>query len=490
MVVFRQFILKSFTVLKDYFVNSYNATDYPETLFQEANEQCRIFFVPYSVVLFGVWFPYLRIDAALFPEEPLMLPLRLGLTGMTIMGWIARYIWKHPFRHYFIVNSVMSYLIIATAAITGLSKGHPSYIGGYCFVIVVHSVMPLRLRHIFMGLGISLAVFFAISLHFDVTFTDFSLQYSLQDLIGAVIMNIALSIGLLILRGNSFQKGRSLQESNEHIRRQQEGLVEKNHELELTKSLLEEANTEIVKANQELQKSNQLLHSLNLEKNELMGIVSHDLKNPIGAVRGYAQLIENQTFKGDEVLSASSQIVQVSDQMLELVKNLLDMNQLESGIFQLTTVSFDIASLVEATVNQYRVPAKAKNITLHFSNEADDGKGTVSADEQALMQVLDNIVSNAVKYSPHGKHVFVRVKANAATVRVEVQDEGQGISPKDMKKLFGKFARLSARPTGGEHSTGLGLSIVKKMVEAMNGRVWCESELGKGATFIVELPRG
>ena len=74
-------------------------------------------------------------------------------------------------------------------------------------------------------------------------------------------------------------------------------------------------------------------------------------------------------------------------------------------------------------------------------------------------------------------------------MRIKVQDEGEGISPKDIKKLFGKFARLSARPTGGEHSTGLGLSIVKKMVEAMNGKVWCESELGKGATFIVEFPQ-
>jgi signal transduction histidine kinase len=73
-------------------------------------------------------------------------------------------------------------------------------------------------------------------------------------------------------------------------------------------------------------------------------------------------------------------------------------------------------------------------------------------------------------------------------LRIEVADEGPGISEEDKKKLFGKFARLSARPTGGEHSTGLGLSIVKKMVEAMNGRVWCESELGKGSTFIVELP--
>jgi signal transduction histidine kinase len=111
------------------------------------------------------------------------------------------------------------------------------------------------------------------------------------------------------------------------------------------------------------------------------------------------------------------------------------------------------------------------------------------ADEQMLNQILDNIFSNALKYSPHGKSIFVRVESRETVVRVEIQDEGEGISPEDMTKLFGKFARLSARPTGGEHSTGLGLSIVKKMVEAMNGKVWCESEVGKGATFIVELPR-
>ena len=104
------------------------------------------------------------------------------------------------------------------------------------------------------------------------------------------------------------------------------------------------------------------------------------------------------------------------------------------------------------------------------------------------MQVLENLVSNAVKYSPPGKNIFVRLKRHAEAVRVEVQDEGPGLSAEDQKKLFGKFARLSAKPTGGEHSTGLGLSIVKKMVEAMNGRVWCESELGRGATFIVEFP--
>jgi signal transduction histidine kinase len=254
-------------------------------------------------------------------------------------------------------------------------------------------------------------------------------------------------------------------------------------------ALLEDQAHEIHQANIELHQQNEELAALNIEKNEMMGIVSHDLKNPIGAVRGYAELIQSGVFEGEEVLGVAGQITQVSERMLELVKNLLDMNLLESGGLQLHILSFDVAPLVESAVTQYRTPAEAKNITLHFSNETSDGESIVSADERATMQVLDNLVSNAVKYSPHGKRVFVRVLSDKTVVKIEVQDEGQGISPEDMKKLFGKFQRLSALPTGGEHSTGLGLSIVKKIVEAMNGKVWCESVLGEGATFIVELPK-
>jgi signal transduction histidine kinase len=112
------------------------------------------------------------------------------------------------------------------------------------------------------------------------------------------------------------------------------------------------------------------------------------------------------------------------------------------------------------------------------------------ADEVASMQVVENVVSNAVKYSPNGanKNIWVRVMPSATSVRLEVQDEGPGLSDEDKEKLFGHFARLSAQPTGGEHSTGLGLSIVKKMIEAMNGKIWVESEKGNGATFIVEFP--
>jgi signal transduction histidine kinase len=101
--------------------------------------------------------------------------------------------------------------------------------------------------------------------------------------------------------------------------------------------------------------------------------------------------------------------------------------------------------------------------------------------------VLDNLISNAIKYSPPGREVFVRVSRSTASARIEVQDQGPGLTAEDQRKLFGKFARLSARPTGNESSTGLGLAITKRLVDAMGGRIWCESSPGQGATFFVEL---
>jgi signal transduction histidine kinase len=244
-------------------------------------------------------------------------------------------------------------------------------------------------------------------------------------------------------------------------------------------------------SNVELVQKNARLELMDNEKTELMGIVAHDLKNPITAVRGLAEILRENHLEQQMRINILNQLTLVNDQMLELVKNLLDMNHLESGLIQLGHESFDVMPFVESVLDQYTVAAGLKDITLHRpdASSLNASSGTlVYASEQAVMQVLDNLVSNAVKYSPLGKQVFVRVRATSSAVRIEVRDEGPGLSAEDMTKLFGKFARLSAQPTGGEHSTGLGLSIVKKMVEAMNGTVWCESEPGNGATFVVELP--
>jgi signal transduction histidine kinase len=285
-------------------------------------------------------------------------------------------------------------------------------------------------------------------------------------LVGGVIL-------LMVLATLLYRNVRSEHRANAEILRQQRVLEDQSAEIEIANTTLQEQNSE--------------LSALNLEKNELMAIVAHDLKNPIGAVTGLAQLIVNGTIEQDSVMEAARQIVSAGDRMLALVMNVLDSNRLESNGMGFAIVELDILPVVEATCWQYETAARTKNISIQYLPLVTSA--VVFADEQAMMQVLDNIISNAVKYSPHGKSIVVRVQSSSSAVRVEVQDQGEGISEDDMKKLFGKFARLSARPTGGEHSTGLGLSIVKRMVEAMNGKVWCESELGKGATFIVELPR-
>ena len=242
----------------------------------------------------------------------------------------------------------------------------------------------------------------------------------------------------------------------------------------------------------------QELSRLNEEKNEFMGIAAHDLRNPLGAITGYAEMVLEEVGSlppsgaepwmrvAKEVTDCVERIHQTSKRMAEMVQNLLDANRIERGEMKLNQALTDMGPALSSVVETQRSHATAKQQTVHLEREAAPVVALV--DPAVTVQVLENLVSNAVKYSPPGKNIYVRLKKSATTVRCEVQDEGPGLSEADQKKLFGKFARLSAKPTGGEHSTGLGLSIVKKMVEAMNGKVWCESTLGHGATFIVEFP--
>jgi signal transduction histidine kinase len=253
-----------------------------------------------------------------------------------------------------------------------------------------------------------------------------------------------------------------------------------------------------VRTHLELKHARQRLREMNEEKNEFMGIAAHDLRNPLSAIKGFSEMIvedaqalrrkEAQDLDGGlkELEEFGERIGVTTARMMEMVQNLLDANRIERGEMKLTLVPTDLAPALNHVIETQRSHATAKQQTIHL--ESDSTPVVVLVDSSIIAQVLENLVSNAVKYSPPCKDIFVRLKKQAQSARVEVWDEGPGLSAEDQKKLFGKFARLSAKPTGGENSTGLGLSIVKKMVEAMNGKVWCESELGRGATFIVEFP--
>jgi signal transduction histidine kinase len=172
--------------------------------------------------------------------------------------------------------------------------------------------------------------------------------------------------------------------------------------------------------------------------------------------------------------------------MKSIIERLLDVNAIESGNLNITLRECNLTSVCKMTVEEYRSRAAAKNITLHFASTEDNI--IALADEASLHTILENLISNAIKYSPFDKNIYIQVGREGGMARCDVQDEGPGFSEEDQLRLFSKYARLTPKPTGGEHSTGLGLSIVKRMIEAMRGHVWCSTKLGEGATFSLSLP--
>jgi signal transduction histidine kinase len=249
---------------------------------------------------------------------------------------------------------------------------------------------------------------------------------------------------------------------------------------------LEREIGERLMAEEALRKANEHLEDLNAQKNEFIGIAVHDLKNPLSGISALAQTVkELPNIEREEVEEYMKKIIASANRMFDLIKSFLNVNAIEQGGVQISLTPVNISLVTRMATQSYLLKAQAKSIALHI-NTGEDIHGV--ADESILVQVLDNLVSNALKFSPMQRSIYVRVKECNNCIKIEVQDEGPGLSNDDKKKLFGKFARLSARPAAGESSTGLGLSIVKTMVEAMNGIISCESEFGNGATFSLELP--
>jgi signal transduction histidine kinase len=258
------------------------------------------------------------------------------------------------------------------------------------------------------------------------------------------------------------------------------------------------ANLELDAINERLLVQNSQLAAMNDEKNGMMGILAHDLKNPLSNILFFSNTLEHRAEKKlaeEDMTRYAAMMHESATRMNALIQNLLNVHSLESGAAVLQWKTIHLAAFVGAAMESHKARAAAKNITLNLSLDENIGNETltVSADETLLTQVLDNLLSNAVKYSLPGKDIYITINnvlyANSEVVRVAVHNEGEGIAPEELPKLFQKFTRLSAKPTGGEDSTGLGLAIVKHCMERLGGRVWCESEYGKNATFIVELPK-
>ena len=245
---------------------------------------------------------------------------------------------------------------------------------------------------------------------------------------------------------------------------------------------------ELKYSREELIKANERLIELNNEKNEFMGIASHDLKSPLTSLLGIAQLIQSSPdMSHSDILKWVGKIEHQSQRMVSTIKNLLDANRLDRGEVCMNLGRVDIAFMGNEVVAQHQAEALAKEQSLSFLSESD--KIYIKSDQNLMFQVLENLISNAIKYSEIGGNIFVRVYEERGKAILSVTDEGPGLSEHDQAQLFKRFARLTPEPTGGEHSSGLGLSIVKRLVEDMGGEVWCRSKLGEGSTFGVTFKR-
>ena len=243
-------------------------------------------------------------------------------------------------------------------------------------------------------------------------------------------------------------------------------------------------NKSLAEKNEQIQAQNLELNALNIEKNEMIGIVAHDLKNPLSSAMTISGLFNSEEITKDQK-EYLRLITKSLNRMNDLVAKILEIKVLESSSIKTNYGDVDLKQITEQVIAALKIQSDNKNIKI----TTDLDEVVASLDRSLMVQIIDNLLSNAIKFSNHNTIVHITLKEQNQTIRLEIDDEGPGIKEEDKAQLFKKFRKLSARPTDGESSTGLGLSIVKKYVEAMNGEVWCESELGQGAKFIVEFKK-
>jgi two-component system sensor histidine kinase/response regulator len=245
-------------------------------------------------------------------------------------------------------------------------------------------------------------------------------------------------------------------------------------------------------SNQQLVEQQKLLvdqlSKANAAKDRFLGMCAHDLRNPLSSIRGLAELMDENAI--GSLTNEQKEIVQTihgaSQSMLQLVNELLDVATIEAGHLKLAKEPTSVVEIVERSVHLSNIEAAKKNTRIEMVKAS--GDPIVDVDRNKIRQVVDNLINNAVKYSPRGSVITVIIHSDDTVAGFAVRDNGPGIPEGERHKLFKDYGRLSVQPTGGEKSTGLGLAICRKIVEAHHGTIGVENIDGRGCEFLVSLP--
>lgn len=250
---------------------------------------------------------------------------------------------------------------------------------------------------------------------------------------------------------------------------------------------LSRLNNELATAQREVTKKNAQLAHLNDQKNQFLGIAAHDLRNPLEVILTYSEfLLQDVSSIPPQQAELVRTIRSSSEFMLNLVNDLLDVSKIEAGRLELDLERTGLGALVRRNVALNRVLAERKGIEIMLEEEG--GEVPMVLDPAKIEQVLNNLIGNAVKFSPRGSRVLVQVARRGESAEIAVRDQGPGIPAHEMDKLFRPFEKTSVRSTAGEKGAGLGLAIVKNIVAGHRGEIRVESTAGEGAAFVVSLP--
>jgi len=244
--------------------------------------------------------------------------------------------------------------------------------------------------------------------------------------------------------------------------------------------------TENEKYEKKLVEKQKQLKEINKEKNHLIEVIAHDLKSPLSQIEGWINVIKLPDTRSVDVTTYLSKMLDSAQHMGSMITRILDVEKIEKRQ-SIVLVDLEINSILEKVIEKFASLALAKEIIIEAV--IPQQKFLINGDSYYLEQIFDNLISNAIKFSPRDKKIFIKLEASSEDVTIFVTDEGPGITKEDQKKLYKKFQKLTARPTANEASTGLGLAITKSFVTALSGEIVYEDLPDRGATFKVIFAR-
>jgi len=249
--------------------------------------------------------------------------------------------------------------------------------------------------------------------------------------------------------------------------------------------VIEQQHDEIAVKNKELAFINESLEELNMEKNNMISIVAHDLKAPLGNIQGLVELIklENESLSSNQInyLDILNKVSKDSTQMVDIM---LDVHKIESELHQMTLLEYDVVELINNVVKLNEPAAQLKKLNIDFVTELTHCK--LHTDKQYFLQIVSNLVQNAIDFSPENKGIDINLEEDDKSVIITVSDQGPGMNDVDQKRLFSGYKNLEGEGVKGK-STGIGLAIVMRLLEKLHGRIEIDSELEHGSTFSVFL---